>query len=181
VQNNYLAMKLLALMFVSASASSNAQPQLDPAVEDFLRALNLTHHAGSFTEHDIDHELLMLMREQDLVKIGITSWGATKKIMASIRELNPTAADLFCEGCAYGPPWQIFFYGSTQPYSQLTDVNGDGLPDWIVADGEGVGYYATYLNTGKGWCINYESASSKGNRIAARGADDLMNCTAVRT
>jgi hypothetical protein len=81
------------------------------------------------------------------------------------------------DGSNYGPPWEIIWgtwaVGSRGEYSQLVDVNGDGLPDWIVAN---AGYEATYLNTGKGWCVNYESASAKSWRIANANAH-VPNCT----
>ena len=83
----------------------------------------------------------------------------------------PTCTQAACDGCKYAPPWEIASDGT--PFSQLVDVNGDGLVDWIVAYSQ---YQATYLNTGKGWCVNYESASAKSWRISSANAH-LLFCT----
>jgi hypothetical protein len=60
------------------------------------------------------------------------------------------------------------------------DVNGDGLPDIVIQFHDGGGAsLATYLNTGKGYCVAFENAVAAKNRANDYGIADIPNCKDV--
>ena len=53
----------------------------DPRVGAFLGALNLTHYAVHFANHEVDYETLLSMHQGHLEGLGITALGARLKII----------------------------------------------------------------------------------------------------
>jgi hypothetical protein len=60
------------------------------------------------------------------------------------------------------------------------DVNGDGLPDVVVQYVNGhESALATYLNTGKGYCISFENPEATSLRTSSGFGTDIPPCSSI--
>jgi hypothetical protein len=81
--------------------------------------------------------------------------------------IQPTCTTYYAEGL-------LMAFGSN------VDVNGDGLPDIVQQMHYQTFYGATYLNTGRGYCIAYETPSSASDRISQGGVQsNIPHCSSV--
>src|SRR6516165_283492 len=57
-------------------------------IADWLGKLGLGQYAQRFAENDIDFDILRVLTDQDLEKIGVTSLGHRRKMLHAIAELG---------------------------------------------------------------------------------------------
>src|SRR3954453_24176527 len=60
-------------------------------VERWLAQIGLPQYAASFLANDIDTEVLAVLDESDLEKLGVTSLGHRKRLLSAIRALTESA------------------------------------------------------------------------------------------
>ena len=61
-------------------------------VGPWLEQLGLGQYAAQFQSNDIDTlETLLALDDQDLIKIGVTSLGHRKKILAALEQMRPVS------------------------------------------------------------------------------------------
>ena len=58
---------------------------LDTRVGAILDALNLTHYAAHFANHEVDYETLLGLTDADLKEVGVKALGARKRILITAR------------------------------------------------------------------------------------------------
>jgi hypothetical protein len=88
----------IALVITAAS-------EVDPKVASFLAENKISAQcAENFAKHEIDFGLLTEMRDTNLQEIGISAWGARKKIVQALQRRNVTKQEGACheEGSTAG-------------------------------------------------------------------------------
>jgi hypothetical protein len=69
----------------------NHEDASTPELSNLLGALSLTQYEDEFIENDLTSlDTLLMLDEQDLEKIGVTSLGHRKQIIAALNDLKPS-------------------------------------------------------------------------------------------
>lgn len=124
----------------------------DARVAALLRGIQLEHYVGKLADHEVDYETLLEMTDAKLEKAGVAAVGAREKILRATKKKVARAA-VPGPGTSASPGGDVSweYQGSMEfsaltsaklPASQqgqilLTDVNGDGVNDFIqFSDGD---------------------------------------------
>ena len=190
-----VASLLLALALASGTPEqATALPALaDPRVGALLDALNLTHYAAHFANHEVDYETLLGLTDAELKEVGVKALGARKRILNKAIDAFGTEkkqvpkASVGTFDLPYVFTYQIPVGGSVVSVQcgQLTDINGDGAPDFVVACGSGITgtdvnpFHGVYLNSGTSFCIASENDNLAKDR-AYQGFTTLPRCAGDR-
>ena len=133
---------------------------MDKKVSEWLEKLGLGQYVSSFTENDIDAQLLTQLTDPDLKEIGIKSLGHRKKILAAIEALDKqepdTAAPLTPRGEAERRQLTVMFCdlaGSTELSQRLDpedlrEINRAYQDTCKTAIERYEGYIARYMGDG---------------------------------
>ncbi|XP_055680364.1 protein bicaudal C [Lutzomyia longipalpis] len=100
----------------STPVQRRAQIGHHPDLQSLLTSLDLEHYINTFVTNEIDLETFSTLTEEDLTTLGITAFGARKKLLMAITGLAVSANSL--------TPHRPKFSGSAAPGAERRTSNG---------------------------------------------------------